>query len=174
MSKDKKSRAPRKRQKNFIAIPFRTSLSLSTLAVAAVLAANVLGAAFGEDIWLVSLDWNANITGLTVGQGPLILGINHADLDVGEIQEAIDAEVTDPDDIIAKERARRPVRRLGIFSGSTAAESLNDGVTKRNKIMFSVGDGHNLEFHVMNISPGSLTTGSVVTFTGTLFGRWQR
>ncbi len=168
-------RSRKARIKNFIAIPFSSSQALSTLADETLVQASVLNAAFGEDIWLISLDWVAALRGLTAGETPIEIGIAHGDLSATEMSEALDSEVTDPDDIIQKERARRPVRRLGMFASGTQTDIvLHDGNVKRSKIMFSVGDTHTLDFWARNQSGATLTTGAIQEFHGTLFGRWQR
>ena len=176
MSKHTKTRVTRRRRrdKNFVAIPYSASLALSTLVNNSALAIALMSAVFGEDIYIVSIDWLVSIRTLTAGEGPLVFGFAHGDLSVGEITEALDAEVINPDDIIAKERARRPVRRAGIFSALSTEETLNNGNITRAKILFSVGETFNINAWVRNQSGGTLTTGAVFEIMGTLYGRWQR
>ncbi len=161
------------RRKNFVAIPFAAGLTLSTLADGVVLAGAAL-AAFGEDIFIVSMDLLWTLRGGTAGEGPIIVGVAHGDLTVTEIKEALEAELTDPDDIIAKERARRPVRRVGVFPGLATNESLEDGKKIRQKVKFSVGDTHTLNLFAQNNSGGALTGGQICNISGTIYGRWQR
>ncbi len=161
-------------RKGFIAIPFSTAVALLTLADDAIILIGALGTDFGEDIFIMSADVFAMIRDLTAGETPLEFGLAHSDLTVAEVDENLTAEVADPDDIIAKERARRPVRRIGLFNAVATQSNWNDGNSKRVKIKFSVGNGFNLNFWVKNKSGGILTTGAVVEFSGTLYGRWQR
>lgn len=161
-------------RKGFVAIPFSTQLSLSTLADDTVLSSSLFISAFGEDIFIISVDahWALRIT---ANELPVEVGFAHGDLTDIEIKENTEAELTDPDDIIAKERARRPVRRVGVFSvGGVTDMVLNDGVKIRTPIKFSVGNDHVLNFWAKNISGATLTTGAFVELNGTLFGRWQR
>ncbi len=88
--------------------------------------------------------------------------------------EALKADLSSPDDIIAKERARRPVRRTGVFNGLSVNESIGDGLNVRQKIKFSVGDTFDLDAWFWNRSSGALTTGAVIDCDGTIYGRWQR
>ena len=166
----------RKRDRNFVAIPFSFSLALSTLGNDTVIKSQALGSNFGEDIFLVSLDWMATLNNFNAGNSPVTIGLAHSDLSITEIAEFLDAELTDPDDIIFKERTKRPVRRLGIFVNEAGGTEvvLNHGNIKRTKIMFSVGDGHNIDFWARNQSGGALTSGAQYNVFGTLFGRWQR
>lgn len=129
---------------------------------------------FGEDFYWISATGSWSIRDLTAGEGPIAVGINHGDLTVAEIAEALDADLSDPDDIIAKERSRRPVRKTGQFSGIGEAEVLNNGIKVTTPARFSVGDTHTPDFWARNLSGGSLTTGAVVAFDGILTGRWQR
>ena len=169
----KKKKYAKKNRKGFVAIPFETAVNLSTLANDDVLSVASM-ASFGEDIYIISVDCLFSIRGLTALEGPLQFGFAHSDLTDTEIKEALEAELTDPDDIIAKERARRPVRRAGQFSGLNTDDIFNDGRVKRVKIKFSVGDGFTLDAWIKNRSGSALTTGANVGVTGTLYGRWQR
>ncbi len=160
--------------KGFVAIPFSESLALSTLADNTVVKGSLLAGSLGEDLFCLSTDMQISMRDATPGQGPIFVGIAHGDLSASEILEAIDASLLDPDDIIAKEQARRPVRKLGYFSVGAESERLNQGVTKRTKMRFSIGDGHTVASWAVNRSGATLTTGNVLRFTGTLYGRWQR
>ncbi len=133
-----------------------------------------MGAAFGEDIYVISVDGTWALHTHTAGQGPIVVGFAHADLTVAEISECIKAELTDPDDIITRERARRPVRQVGAFNGLNTDETLYDGVAKRTTIKISIGNDHNLALYAFNRSGAPLTTGSKITVDGVLYGRWQR
>jgi len=164
------------RRKNFVAIPFNTQLALATLGSGDVLSISLLGAALGEDLFIISMDSYVAIRSLTAGEVPLFVGMAHGDLSVTEIQEAIDASLTDPDDIIARERARRPVRRMGVFGdGVLTHQTLQYNTdNRRTTVKFSVGDGHAINGWVGNESGGTLTTGAIVEWQGTIYGRWQR
>ncbi len=163
----------RKRQKGFVVIPFTASVALSTLNDTIVLSDVII--TMGEDLFIISVDALWTIHGLTAGDTPIDVGFSHGDLTVTEIGEALDANLSDPDDIIQKERSRRPVRRAGTFAGSTATEFvLNDGKTVRTRVKFSVGDGHSFRNWARNISGANLQTGAVLQCNGKLFGRWQR
>ncbi len=168
-----KRRRRSRRRAGFIAIPYDHGLTLAALADGVVLSTAIL--TFGEDIWLMSADWVATIIDATAGEKPIEIGFAHGDLSVTEISEALGAEVTDPDDIIAKERSRRPVRKLGHFHhGSEIDSSIANGMMQRRKIGFSVGDGHSLNLYAVNRTGAALAGGSLVRISGTLYGRWQR
>ena len=170
-----KYKTRRKRNRNFVAIPFTTQLSLGTLGDNLVLTQGMLSAVFGEDIFIISIDWLASIRGAATSQMPITIGMAHGDLATTEIAEALDAELTDPDDIIAKERARRPVRRFGTFGRSDLQDmSLNDGRVARTKIKLSIGNGFDCNLWGRNQSGATLTTGTIIEFQGTIYGRWQR
>lgn len=163
----------RKRSRNFVAIPFNTSVSIASLADDTVVKGNLLGSNFGEDFYVLSVDatW---VRKATSGEGPIQVGLAHGDLTVSEIKENLQAELTDPDDIIAKEHARRPVRTAGGFSGLDANEKLNNGNPIRSKCKFSVGNDHNLAAWAYNVSGAGLAAGGAIDVFGTIYGRWQR
>ncbi len=162
-----------KNRRNFVAIPFTENLPLLTLADATVLVKETV-AAFGEDLFIISVDALFTLRDLTTGEIPITVGFSHGDLSPTEVAEALTAELTDPDDIIAKERARRPVRKVASFAGLASSLIINDGNKIRQKIIFSVGDGHTFDFFAFNRSGALLTTGAVLQLDGTIYGRWQR
>ncbi len=170
----KRSGRRRRSNKNFVVIPFTTTLTLGTLAAGVTIKVDSLGGALGEDLYVISMDSLCSIIGVTATEGPIRIGVAHDDLTVSEIQENLDAEMTDPDDIIAKERSRRPVREIGMFPGLSTNEILNNGVPLRTKIMISFGDTHNVAFWASNHSGATLTTGASIKVSGKFYGRWQR
>lgn len=164
----------KRRNRNFVAIPFSVALSLSTLADDTVLSAGIITC--GEDLYLISVDSTWHIRGIAAGEQPLECGFAHGDLTDAEIGEALGAELSDPDDIIARERARRPVRRTGNAVGLTGDTDLTvaNGEMVRTKCKFSVGDTHTVDLWVANRSGAALAGGAVAEVNGVLYGRWQR
>ncbi len=168
-----RKRRGRRSRRGFVAIPFNAEVSLSTLSNNVAIAAGVSGT-FGEDLYILSVDCTWSLRDQVATEGPLEVGFHHGDLSVTELNEALDASVTDPDDIIQRERARRPVRKVGAFNGLVANETLNDGKMIRTRIKFSVGDGHAFAFYVMNRSNAVKTGDAGVEVEGVIYGRWQR
>ncbi len=169
-----KKRRSGKNRKDFVAIPFSGQLVLSTLATDIVILGSMLGSSFAEDIFIISVDCLWAIRDHTAGQTPLEFGIAHGDLTVTEISECLNSELTDPNDIIQRERARRPVRRIGTFGGSIADPIFADGRKVRTPIKFALSDGNSLNAYLLNNSGVTLTTGAVLEFSGVIYGRWLR
>ncbi len=169
-----KRRRGRKRRAKLVAIPFVARLPLSTLGASTVVTISALPSDFGEDFYCHSVFATWALREGTATEGPLSFGYAHGDLSVTEILEAITAEVTDPDDIIAKERSRRPVRKTGSFPGLSTNEIWNDGRQGRTGLGFSVGDGHTLDCWILNNSASALAGGTIVEIDGVIYGRWQR
>ncbi len=161
------------RRKNFVALPFNTTVVLDTLANGAVIAADLL-ASLSEDLYVISVDGTWAMLGHTAGEGPIHVGYAHGDLSVTEIGENLTADLSNPDDIIQKERSRRPVRRAGSFPGLSTEEVLNNGVPLRTTIKFTIGDGNSFDIWAQNVSGATLTTGCTVRLDGTVYGRWLR
>jgi len=156
-------------------IPLDVGLALGTLADSVVAAGTMV--ALGEDFFVVGLKGTWSLRNPTVLLGPIDVGFAHGDLSPTEINEAITASQTDPDDIIAVERSRRPVRKVGSFAGVVTANLdvvLNDGAPITTRFKRSIGDGHTLDIWAKNNSGSALTTGGSVRFQGHAYGRWQR
>ncbi len=162
----------KRRRARMVWIPFTASLSLSTLASAAGITAAIL--TLGEDFFLLGMKATWSVRGATGTQGPIAVGFAHGDLTAAEIVEWKDASVTDPDDIIAVERSRRPARMVGSFENVSANETLNDGKPITTRMKRSVGDGHAVNLWAINNSGSALTTGQIILCDGHLYGRWQR
>ncbi len=169
----KRSYSRKRSRKNFVAIPYKFTIALGTLANGIVI--SIPFQTLGEDLYIISVDAAWSLRNLTAGEGPISVGFAHGDYSVTEIKEALDAEVTDPDDKIAMERSRRQVRVVGSFPGLNTEEVLNHGNKLRQKIGFSIGDGHFLQGWAQNDSGNAnLTTGANVLISGHIYGRWQR
>ncbi len=173
MPRKTSTRVRRSRSKNFVAIPFQKAVALGALADDAVVTVGLTGN-LGEDLFILSVDCSWSLRDLNPGQVPLQLGFSHSDLTVGEVAEALNASLTNPDDIIAKERSRRPVRKAGIFGKTDADQQLDEGRMVRTRIKLSIGNGFDIDGFVQNKSGAVLTTGAQVEIMGTIYGRWQR
>ncbi len=129
-------------------------------------------ASLGEDFYLVSVDAAFASRAHTQGEGPLQVGFAHGDFTVTEIKEAIESDNSDPNDIIQKERSRRPVRTAGYLRQDVDPALIGDGQMQRTKCKFMVGDGKAINVWASNRSGGTLTTGTIVHIDGVMFGRW--
>ncbi len=163
----------KRRDARFVAIPFNAEISVSTLANNTFIVGAVMGTA-GEDMFVISVDCLWTLKDIVAGEGPMMVGFSHGDLSVAELAAWADASLTDPDDIISKEAARRPARKVGVFSCLNTDEVLNDGRQIRSRIKISIGDGHSLGFWALNRSNAAFTGDRVLEIEGTAFCRWQR
>ncbi len=175
----RKNHSRKRNRRGFVTIKFETALSPSTLANGSTLQTGLLGAVLAEDLYVISIDAEWSARGQVAGEGPLRVGFAHSDLSATEISECLDVSMTDPDNIIDRERARRPVREAGVFRGvADAAEDqvLNDGKSIRTRMGFMIGDGHNPAMWVRNKSGASLsnTNALVIDCNGRIYGRWSR
>ena len=167
-----KRKAQRKQVNSaFQVLPVSGLLTLSTLAAEAIIAVNIM--AIDDDFWVQSCDLAWNMQGHTAGQGPLLVGINNGDLSVTEIGECISAVPASRSDIVEREEARRPVRRVGIFPGLSTDEALNDGKVIRTRIKMYLAQGTDLQMYAQNKSGGSLTTGTLIRVFGSIYGEWR-
>ncbi len=154
------------------AIPFEHVLSLSTLGDNTIVKSEIIPAQMATGFYAISADISVVLRDATPGEGPISFGLAHGDLSTSEIVEALQAEVFDPSDIIARERARRPVRLLGQFPVLSADEALNHGDKQRLPLRFKVHQNNQVTSWALNKSGGTLTTGAQIEMIGVLYGRW--
>ncbi len=156
---------------NFQVIPVDSNVTLGTLASETVIASGLT--ALDDDFWIQSADLQWSLLNAAGGQTPLMFGVANSDLSVTEIDEAIEASPTSKSDIIARERARRPVRKIGNFTGPASDVEWNDGRPMRSTIKMYLAEGVELNAWVKNKSGAVLTTGGIVRVFGNLYGSWR-
>ncbi len=165
----------RSRRKNFVAIPIEGSVALGALAHGSVELGPVLASVFTEDLYAISVDIEASITGLTAGEGePSHLVVAHSDYSDTQVDEKLSVAFLGPGNKIEQEQSRRLVRLGGSFKSSALSSAaiklqLED---KRIKLKFLISNGKTLNIGVVNRSGSTLTTGSSLRFIGTIYGRW--
>ncbi len=164
----------RKYSKGFVAIRVDKQITLSTLADATFLAADLFGGNLVEDLYVSSTDLLWTIRGHTAGEGPIEVGVAHGDYSVAELAQWGTSNQFDPDDLIDKEHNRRLVRSSGMFPGLSTEEALNNGTKLKTIVKFIIGDGKPFNIWALNASGAVLTTGCVVEVHGTVYGRWIR
>ncbi len=147
------------------------NLALSTLATQTVLLLALTGLG-STKFKVVSADLAWSLSDHTAAEGPIEVGLCNGDLTTGECAEALDAVPTSMSDVIAMERLRRPIRRAGMFAGLAADEVLNDGKPIRTKFRTFLDVGIELNAWVRNLDDSSLTSGSLVTVVGNVYGYW--
>ncbi len=147
------------------------NLALGALVDNVVIAAD--SDAFTNRFFLISADLEWAMRDHTGGEGPLKVGIAHGDYTVTEIQENLALTgMEDDGDKIAQEQGRRLVRSSGQFSGLSSDEALNDGMAIRTTAKFVIQDGQTVKFYTWNRSGATLTTGTAISITGKLYGKW--
>ena len=127
-----------------------------------------------DDAFFISADLTWAYYGHAVGEGPIVVGIMNSVLTVAELVEALDASPTGKDDQLAREKASRPVRTFGTFAGRETEEVLNDGKALRSTIKLSIGQDRQPSFWAVNRSGATLTTGTIISVNGVMYGRWLR
>ncbi len=161
--------------KGLVGIPVNSPQNaLGTLVSETVLKIPLITGPSTQDrrIYWMSFVGFISIDNLTVGEGPVEVGVAHDDLTIGEIGEALDASDADQDDITARERRRRPVKSWGIFVGASGNEWLNNDQSKaKYRVKFSTGEDLEPTMWARNHHGTSLTTGATVNVFGKLWGR---
>ncbi len=170
----------RRRSSGFVAIPVQGSFALTTLADQAVLSADLFSAALTEDLFVISTEITAQIRGVTAGEGdPSTLGLAHGDYQDTEIAEALTVKLLGPGNKIEQERARRLVRKIGVFQASnvnveTELKMIGKGGSPnpKTKVRFVIQSAKTMKIWIQNRSGGVLTTGQILEFDGMVYGRW--
>ncbi len=105
----------------------------------------------------------------TVNQGPITVGFAHSDYSVTEIKQALEATLgIDIGDKVAQEQANRLVRQVGVFSGQTLEEVLNDGMPIKTRLNWAIGIGDEIAIFVYNRAGVAITAG-LLDFVGDLW-----
>lgn len=129
-----------------------------------------------EDFRMLRADIFSALSGLTQSEGPLLLGLASADLGDTEILECLEAHQTGPDDIVANERAHRPVWPIAILSqhGQASQVAGFDGrpIVWDKRWTFNRASGW--RWFVYNMRDVALTTGADLMLVAKIYGVWVR
>ncbi len=143
------------------------------LAAAAADGVAVVGAAVSaadEEYRVLSMKGTWTVRDLAPSAGPVVVGFAHGDYTATEVEEALEAEAAmNRGDKIANEKARRLVRRVGVFN--TTEQVLNDGKPISTRLNWHIPEGTVINLFVYNQTGATITAGSV-QFNGTIFLRY--
>ncbi len=97
------------------------------------------------------------------GDGPVMIGLAHSDYTVTEIKEFIENSGSwDRGDKISQERAKRLIRKIGVFeaqqSSSSAAQVLNGGRAINTKLNWKLLLGDTVQLWAYNLGASALAT----------------
>ena len=169
----KHGRRPRRRwNPNNQVVQVLEALSLATLGNATALPGEVVPAADGEYL-AITMKGTWALRDGTAAEGPITVGFSHGDYTATEIGEWLASSTAmSRGDKIANERAKRLIRRVGVFSGSGTDETLNDGKPITTRLGWAIPEGTVINLWAFNQSGAALTTGTEVVFNGQVFLRW--
>ncbi len=160
------------KRRPLVPIKFTVSVALSTLADGAVITVPTVVPV--QDFDIITTHMTISVHDLTVGEGPIDVGLSAGIYTTAEIAEAIDAKPLSQYGT-EMERSRRQVRLYGTFAAGVAANDvLNDGEPIKKKMFLRASAGSVLaDCWVRNNTGATLTTGAEVHFTGVHWGRWK-
>ncbi len=139
------------------------NLSLGTLASGTLVSGN-FDETVSEEVRISSIRCIWTMGGKTIGDGsgPIMVGVAHSDYSTAEIQAVIDATASwNTGDLVAKEVAKRLVRRVGVFNedGPTANNLvLNEGRPITTKLNWLLKTSATLKVWAFNMGTGALAT----------------
>ncbi len=168
------------RSKGFVAIPVDASITVGALGSKSVAIGDLLGGNLTEDFYAISCDLQAEVNGLTAGEGdPSMIILAHGDYSVAEIAENLVVKLLGPGNKIEQERARRQVRKVGPMYGNDLETQVSMQLAGksgpglvRTALKFLINSGKTLSVGFYNNSGATMTTGASVRVTGTVYGRW--
>ncbi len=148
-------------------------LAFGALASSTLIGVNMLAAGDNE-YRLLTIKGLWSIRDLTVGEGPLIFGVAHSDYTDAEIEEFLETEtmLTRGNMVATREIGRRLVRRIGIFTGNAAEETINDGKPVYTRLNWPMATAIVPKLWIYNASGATLTTGAEISFHGKFTIRW--
>ncbi len=138
------------------------SLNLGTLATLTLVSVD-FDESVNETTWLSSVKGSYTLDELTPGQGPIFIGLAHSDYSDAEIEEWIETTQSwNAGDLVAKEVARRKIRRIGVFPAEggalvTDTIALNGGRPITTKCGFLLQTGQTASLWAYNMGPANLS-----------------
>ncbi len=154
-------------------VPVFNTQALGTLANAALISGELVPVA-DEEYRAISLKMVWAIKGVTAGEGPIVVGVADGDYTAAEIEEWLEAtSAMARGDRLAREKADRRCRRVGVFGNEGVAESLNDGKAITTRLNWHVVEGKTIQVWGYNQSGAQLTTGANLIQNGTVRLRWS-
>ncbi len=112
--------------------------------------------------------------GKTVGEGPIVVGLSNLDLSNAEIAEAIIADPQHSEDTTGMEQTNRKIFPVWVIPAGLAAESEIQMLRTIPYPWREVMEGSGLKFWAFNADGNTLTTGTEITISGVIVGRWLR
>ncbi len=138
-------------------------LDLGTLATkVAILAA--AGDTVTEAMYVSSVKAIWSLSGITIAdnEGPILVGVAHSDYTGAEIEEYLEnASNWAVGDLIAQEKAKRKIRRVGILmppSSGLGQSVLNDGKPITTKCGWLISEGQTIDIWAYNLGTAALAT----------------
>ncbi len=120
------------------------------------------GPTVNERTLVTSIEAVYSIFNFTATEGPVIFGLAHSDYTVAEILEYLsNAGSWNEGSKIEQERARRKIRRVGVFKGLATDEKFADGRSVKTKLNWILLQGQTVAVWAWNKSGGTLTTGTL-------------
>ncbi len=115
---------------------------------------------------LVSLKCIWSLSGLTAGEGPVLIGVARGGYNDAQIEEAIEASNIDRGSLTLQEQANRFVREIGVVVPSNTEGSINDGKMVTTKLNWLVPIGESVSMWAYNLDSATLTTGAEIDAVG--------
>lgn len=165
--------AKKRSMRGYVKLPFSLAAGVGAVSSGEFSGIDV-SSTVNERTWVSSAVIMVGCHDHTVGEGPATVHAAHSDYSNTEVEEQIEATNSwDQGDLIARERANRKVRAVGILAlDDQGEEILNDGRPIRVKLGFMLEEGDTVQFGVF-AKGGALTAGLVLDVTGHLNG-WKR
>ncbi len=145
-------------------LPTAESFTLGTLGNNTGLIAN--NSSLVQNFKSVSIHESWGLNGLAAGDGPILYGIQDGELTLAELEEYLEAAITDERDTPQAEQVQRPIQVLG--SLGLRQETV---FIRQKSILPTFRENRGFTHWIYNHGP-AMTTGALVFVKGRFFGRW--
>ncbi len=160
-----KGRGRRRGGRNWLKGTVLEGLALGTLATSTLVSADM--STVNERTYAASAWLQWSLRGLTAGEGPIRVGLAHSDYSDAEIEEFLEAtDSWNEGNLVAREVSSRKIREVGVFSGESTDETLNDGKPLKTTLRWILLQGQTITVWAYNASGAQLNTGGFVGAAG--------
>ncbi len=125
-----------------------------------------------EDFRIIKVEFSFFTTGVTAGEGPLLIALAADNLSIAQIAENLLSGPNNRNDYEALEEVSRPVWVFGTVLPQTASLIPDSGLWGEKTIRWTFSNPEGWVWGLFNDSGAALTTGGLTIVRSKIFGVW--